>query len=180
MPNIWHHYQYVVGVDPGFGCTGMVVVGPARSGGGAGIVSGRGYKGDFGDCVESRMNRLVVEVIAKAFSVTNVGRNKVLFAIEDNHFTGGRSAQTALQQRELIGALAHEAWAQGFHVVRVSASQAKKALTGNGKADKSEVVDAAHLDGGFPLGLPKYAEQAVADAYAIAIAGIEKVEREVM
>lgn len=172
--NIWHHYQYVVGVDPGFGCTGLAVLSVG------GLICGRGYKGDRGDSIEERTVNLVMDVNCKAFATTGVGKNKVLYAIEDNHFTGGRSAQTALKQRELIGALAADAWRMGFQVVRVAATSGKKALANSGKADKGEVVEAARLLDGFPLGLPKYAEEAVADAVAAALAGIERAKKELL
>lgn len=172
--NIWHHYQYVVGVDPGYGCTGMAVLSVA------GIIVGKGFKADRGDSLEERTHNIMMDVNCKAFATTGVGKNKVLYAIEDNHFTGGRSAQTALQQRELIGALAADAWRMGFQVVRVAPMSGKKALSGSGKADKDAVVQAAREVDGFPLGLPKYAEEAVADAVAAALAGIAKAEKELL
>ena len=173
-PSIWSHYQYVVGVDPGYTCTGLVVLAEP------GIIIGRHYKGDIGDCLEERTMRLAWDVIAKAYATTQVGRNRVLFAIEDNHITPGGSAQTALQQRELIGAIASGAWHYGFQVIRVAPSSAKLALTGRGNATKEFVREMAAALGGYPAGLPKYADEAVADAVAVAYGGIEKAQKELL
>jgi crossover junction endodeoxyribonuclease RuvC len=172
--NLWHHYQYVVGVDPGFGCTGLAILDV----GGIGVA--RWYRGDEGETDGERMSRLSMRVLCKAFAMTEVGKNRVLFAIEDNHFTGGRSAQTALKQRELIGVLKAEAWRYGFQVVSVAASSAKKAMTGSGNADKDAVRAAAREVDGYPIGLPKYADEAVSDAVAVAMAGIEKAKKELL
>ena len=170
MHEIFNTYRYLVGVDPGYGCTGLVVLGPGGTG--IDLIIGRAYTSDSKLCREERTHRLMLDVITKAYSVTLPCKDRpVLLAIEDNHFTGGKSAQNALLQRELIGHMAASAWQYGFEVARVAPTTAKKALTGSGKADKLAMVAAATVVPGCPSGLARARIEAVADALGIALAG---------
>lgn len=178
MSSVWDKYGAVIGVDPGFGCTGVVALTGNTGGevlliGAEAIVVNRGYRTQ-----EERMSMIISEVIDFLDEDIAVDIPTSAFVIEDNHITGGRSAQTALKQRELIGALALGAWSRGANIVRVSAKSAKKALTGSGNSDKDAVVEVAREFDGFPENETKAKEQAIADALAVAMAGIEKLEKE--
>ena len=112
----------------------------------------------------------------------------VVCGLENNHVTKGRSYQTALNQRELIGCIGSQVFTAGVDVVRIAPTSAKLALTGSGKADKKEPVTLA--DGsvvrpmyeymyeypGAPERLTVAKREAVADALGVAIAGVEKWE----
>jgi len=166
----WDHHKFAVGVDPGFGCTGVVVISKSGIEGWDALVS------DSKLPLEQRMALVMNAVSMRRW---DVGRDKdqgEVFALETNHVTGGRSAQSALKQRELIGVLATNAWHQGADIVRIAPTSAKKALTGSGKAPKEDMVEAMYEYEGAPLGLSRAKREAVADALVVAIAGVEKWE----
>ena len=168
MLDIFKKYDYVVGVDPGYTQTWLVVIGPGVD---FDVMLCRAYAAPPDMTVEARTHYLALDVLTKAYSFCGIGKNTVLFCIEDNHVTPGRSSQTALRQRELIGHMATEAWRYGFDVARVAPTAAKKSLTGSGRASKEDMVKAAQLLDGFSSGLSKAATEACADAVGIALAG---------
>jgi crossover junction endodeoxyribonuclease RuvC len=98
---------------------------------------------------------------------------KAIVAIEDNHFTSGKSAQSALKQREVIGALAYRAACCGIPVVRVAPTAAKKALTGSGKASKQDMVDKAN-EMLWMMDLSQKAQEAIADALGVCLAAVKE------
>ena len=179
MPKCKDIYRYVIGVDPGWGCTGVACLLWDDRLDDWRVDWAQGYKGDVGSTNEERMSILIGHI--KNHLINTVGWGKdILFGIEENHITGGRSAQTALKQRELIGVLKYEAHQCNYQVMPVAASSAKKALVGSGNASKEDMVDWASAVPGFPKGGPKYAAEAMSDAVAVALAAVIKAEKELM
>lgn len=164
---VFETINHVVGLDPSFTATGIVILG------GDGVVDQSCIKTDASLCVEHRISN-VMDCIWGVLHRAQVESSSCLVSIEMNHMTGGRSAQTALMQRELIGHLATSLWKWGPDVERVSPKEAKKALTGNGAASKDEMVDCAKRCKGFKMVNTKYVDQACADALGAALAGMAK------
>ena len=174
MKGIWDYYDFIAAVDPGLshtGATGVIVLTER------GILDGFLVRGKKGEGYAERLARMKRDLFADLYRI--IGRDlRVLFSVEMNHATENRSADSALRQFGLIGALIAQAHEQEYDVVEVRPSQGKKALTGNGWADKDEdMVPAAEAFAGWrpEWSRFKYSRQALADALGAAIAGAEKV-----
>lgn len=153
----------VIGVDPGLTCTGCAVLSGEK------VLEVRAFKGMSGPSLEERCWSIAHGLLEWTKVYWQSG---TVLAIENNHVTGGRSVQTAMRQRELIGVIAAMASAQGLEVRRVAPATAKKSLTGSGKAGKEDMVEAANKI--LWLGdLTVESQRAVADAIGIALAAKE-------
>ena len=160
-------YKWILGIDPSFGATGAV------------LLSSKGKYLDGIVCSsysdwdrETRMFNIANDVM----NLVGDRKGSVLVCLEDNHFTGGRSAQSALTQRELIGFLAGTVvQVLDCSVVRVAPTSAKKTMTGSGKSGKDAMVEVAARTIGGLTEAPKRSQEALADALAVALAGMEKI-----
>lgn len=63
----------------------------------------------------------------------------------------GPNYQTYLKLGIVFGYVAHEAQRRGIQVVRVAPTEAKKTLTGNGRATKDEMVQCARTFSGLDI-----------------------------
>ena len=142
----------------------------------SGIVKADALTADASLGLEERMVQIMNGVSMAAWTARGTPQEGELYALETNHVTGGRSAQSALKQRELIGVLAANAWHYGSDIIRIAPLSAKKALTGSGKASKERMVEAMSKYHGAPEGLSKAKREAVADALGIVLAGVAKWE----
>lgn len=171
--SIFDHFDYVVGVDPGLGCTGLVILNKS------GMVHNSTFMSISDDHMGKRLSDITRGVVFKSWAVCGPDKNRTLFCLEMNHMTGGRSAQSALKQRELIGCLRMMADENQFaHLVEVAPTSAKKALASSGRADKAAMVRMMLEYPGSPVGLTKAKREAVADALGAALAGAEKWRKE--
>lgn len=162
-------FTHVVGVDPSLTATGVVVCDEL------GVRRQTCIKTDASLCLEHRMSHVLSMAIGLMCGMPDWEANTSLCCIENNHVTSGRSAQSALIQRELIGVLATDLWKWGMRIVRVAPTSGKKALTGSGKATKDDMVEAACRYPGFKREKAKYVNEACADALGAALAGMEQV-----
>ena len=85
--------------------------------------------------------------------------------------------ETTTALREFVGMLKERFNEWGWETVEVTATAAKKALTGDGNADKDDMVEAANKMI-WLMDLTKKQQEAVADAIGIGLAGADKWEAE--
>lgn len=158
----------IIGIDPGLTLTGAAAY-DATKGTFLDVYTAKGLSGTS---LEARMQCITEHVIAYMDQYVH---NSTVFAIENNHVTAGRSAQTALKQRELIGVMAARAHGLGMEVVRIAPATGKKALTGAGNSSKEEMVRHAvtyvNIDD-----LNQDAKKAVADAMGVCLAAAGRLE----
>jgi len=173
---VWDCFSHVAGIDPGLSTpTGVVKLDSD------GIVSATVFRQKHGATLEERVSRLADNVAVEAcHGILSVPPPLPLACVENNHVTGGRSALSALTQRELIGCIGAKLWVQGaLQIIRTTPSAGKKILAGNGRAEKADMVE-AYLDfpacGNTPM--KKKELEAVADALAAALVGMKKWEAE--
>ena len=83
--------------------------------------------------------------------------------------------ETTTTLREFVGTLKERFNAWGWETVEVTATSAKKALTGSGSAKKDDMVEAANKMI-WMMDLTKKQQEAVADAIGIGLAGLAKWE----
>ena len=159
----------IIGIDPGLGCTGCAVYDTTTDR----ILDVRAFAGLTGMPVEGRIKGIVEGLFSWAGPYLEMPNT--LVAIEDNHFTSGRSAQSAMKQREVIGALGYRAACQGMPVVRVAPTSAKKALTGSGKASKEDMVEKIN-EKMWIMDLNQKSQEAIADAYGVCLAAVKEAE----
>jgi len=173
--NFWDEFVYAVGVDPGLTKTGLVVLNEH------GLAHSATFTAPADDDLGKRLSSITRSLIFKAWALCLPAGNRTLFSIEANYVASGRSAQSALKQRELIGCLRMAAEDNHFgHPLfyEVAPASGKKALAGSGKADKDQMVEAMLAYPGSPLGRTKASREAVADALGAALAGIAQWEKD--
>jgi len=163
---VFNSHAIVIGVDPSLNCTGVVIVDRF------GVVAQTTISSDSSRTVEDRVHQIDICLTAHLINTKVEAWNSIM-CVEMNHVTAGRSAQSALHQRELIGVICHGYGKIGTHVVRVAPTTAKKALTGSGKATKEMMVEQALLYPGFRDMGAIYKNQATADALGVALAGMD-------
>jgi len=110
-----------------------------------------------------------LRMIAEIFEATVLKYGIEIVGIEENYLHKGRSVHTALRHREVIGVLVERGIALKCDIRRVSPSEAKKAMTGNGQAKKTEVLRCFNGMFGERHGTVAW-KKAVADAAAVAFA----------
>lgn len=160
--------RLTVGIDPGLTRTGVAYLSER------GFSEVHTYSSESGHPTGYRVNSMVHCIFSTIMEAAK-DHDEVVVAIEDNHFTSGKSAQSALKQRELIGALAAEAAKREYEVVRVAPTEAKKAMVGNGRADKRDMANAAmaYMD---ISDMSKTDREAVADAMGVCLAAAAKIK----
>lgn len=96
------------------------------------------------------------------------------FYFEEAWFIGGHGAQVEAARHRFGCYAVLEAWAyaNNLELIGVTPAQAKKALTGNGKAEKRDMIArASHLTGEI------IADANVADAIGVLVYGLDHYER---
>ena len=152
----------VIGVDPGLTLTGVVITG-AQGSVPRTVLSSLGSQ----NSTTMRLALLARAVIEYCGSVIRTDVSAVM-AIEQPCYSC--NAKSLILQSKLAGIIEAEAYWRGWCPVHVAPSQAKKALAGNGNATKEEMVACAKLALG-DIGGSKAKQEAIADAYGVALAG---------
>lgn len=170
----------IVGIDPGLGKTGVAALhiggGNAHS-----FFDVAAFSSKAGGKLEERVHLLSSEVmgyLADACLVSADGYQAAgAVAIEENYVAMGKSTQSALKQRELIGTIAASCYANGVTVVRVSPGEAKKIMAGKGNANKDAMVESAEHMADLSR-FNKAEREAIADAMGIALAAAKRMAEE--
>jgi len=156
-------HSTIVGIDPGLVMTGVTILyvdGTAKSL----VIKGPPASEPMG----FRLVKIVYNVCGAIPITTKVA------GLENNYVARGRSAQTALKQREVIGALRMHLTRENIEVIPVAPLRAKLALAGKGTATKEEMVEAAIQWGLDIEDELKSKQQAMADALGVALVAKEK------
>ena len=126
-----------------------------------------------GETMAERLYFLAYSLDDFSHQVGVVG-NRAVFGIEESHVNPKQGIQSALKQRETIGALSALAGERGWKEVRVAPTQVKKAMTGHGGASKAQMVAMAmkHLDiSDYPMTKRKD----IADAMGVCLAATHRI-----
>jgi len=153
----------VLGVDPGLLCTGYAVLARTADGREAQLVEAGAIKLDSERALAERL----VELRQCLAELIRTHRPAVL-ACEElySHY---KHPRTAILMAHARGVVLAEAAGHGLEIVSVPATQAKKLLTGSGRASKQQIQRATAAT----LGLARLPEpHDVADALAIALAAL--------
>lgn len=98
------------------------------------------------------------------------GNVKAVFFEGYAYGSHSRNRMGADQQKELVGVLKFSLMANGImSIYPLTPSTVKKRFTGNGRADKGQMIREA-IDRGFPK-----LDQHTVDAYAVCLTGIEMI-----
>ena len=181
---VFHEYDYVAGNDPG-GTGGLSIFdrfGLQSTGYHIALPTKEGMERRNIGMAYSLVNEISeVTTSEMAAYLASIGKPtpfppRILFVIENNVVYGKSRAGAAMTQREMIAVTAAYAHKAGYDVMRVVPKEAKIALTGNGSADKPQMVAAVRLE--FPGIMEdlssKAKREAVADSMGIAMAGMDK------
>jgi crossover junction endodeoxyribonuclease RuvC len=158
----------VVGVDPGFGHTGVAVLtGPPP----------RLMLTQQLDCPERDADHRIAHY-AREFDLLLTSHRPNLVAIESQYFTPHGGDKTAAIAGAIIkvalvrGALIGVAATHSIPTTSVAPAAAKRALTGRADAGKAEMIKFASLTFGIKL---RAREEHLADALGIALVGLQKL-----
>ncbi len=150
----------ILGIDPGYGLVGFGVVDFIIPNQFTYVTHGS-IKTDKDAIFSDRLLEIGVDIdsVIKAYNPTILVIEKLFFA---------KNITTAMQVSEARGVILYECRKSGLDTIEVTPLQAKSALTGNGKATKTEVKTMVQKF--LKIEKLKGVDDAI-DALAIAIAG---------
>lgn len=147
----------VLGIDPSLVCTGFAILGADSL---VTLTAETSPKSDL----EERLMEIRQRLVSLISAYPAIG----MVAIEQP--IAYRSGVTTINLGMLHGVLRVTAYDLGLFIVTVNLATVKKRATGNGKASKEEMVEAAKLKWGLDLTSDE------ADAAFIALCGREMIE----
>ena len=153
----------ILGVDPGLKCTGYAVLSEGVGDAEARLIEAGAIKLDAKQSLAQRLLELqdCVDELLRAHEPATLACEQLY-----SHYKHPRTAILMAHARGIVLAQAAR-W--GLQIVPVSATRAKKLLTGSGRAGKAQMQRAVART----LGLPTLPEpHDVADALAIALCGL--------
>ena len=153
----------ILGVDPGLRCTGYAVLSEGVGDAEARLIEAGAIKLDAKRSLAQRLLELqdCVDELLRAHEPATLACEELY-----SHY---KHPRTAILMAHARGIVLAQAARRGLQIVPVSATRAKKLLTGSGRAGKAQMQRAVART----LGLPTLPEpHDVADALAIALCGL--------
>lgn len=179
--------RWTVGIDPGLTETGMILLDPSQQyQAGATFTASRISGSDLERIVN--LGASVTSMLA-AWTVQH-GIRRVLIGMEYPFMNSGfNNVQTYRKQISLLHEIESALWRQSrdsrkvygddatlVRIAEINPTVSKRLLTGDGKADKSDMIAAGPFEGRADI--PRFTREALADAYAHAMAALDVAEVE--